>query len=270
MFKALFYLLSSNPNLQKGFWKTTYNLMARNYSTGSWRFMNYGYAPVENPIFADLNTEYTEERFPAQLYHRTVEGGEFIRGKSILEVGCGRGGGSAFLHRQFGCSNTTGLDIARNSIDFCRKHFQADHLEYVTGSADALPFEDESFDAVITVESSHTYPDIPAFLSEVCRVLKSEGRFFFVDFRRSENIPPLEAAFADSGLTITKRENITEAVVNALKLDNENKEARISSFVGPLVRPLFREFAGMENSTIYEGFASGRNQYWAYVAEKTF
>jgi SAM-dependent methyltransferase len=51
----------------------------------------------------------------------------------------------------------------------------------VQGDAEALPFDDGSFDAVINVESSHNYPDLAKFLSEVARVLRPGGHFSHVD-----------------------------------------------------------------------------------------
>ena len=53
--------------------------------------------------------------------------------------------------------------------------------------AEKLPFDDESFDAIINVESSHCYPHIDSFLSEVRRVLAPGGCFGIVDFRKIED-----------------------------------------------------------------------------------
>ncbi len=264
MLKSLFYRVTTHPKLMKGFWRTAYNLLARTYRTDSWRFMNYGFSPAERPLFL---TEETEP-YGAQMYYRAVEGGDTLRDSHLLEIGCGRGGGVAYLHSQFSCDNSTGLDLAKNAISFCRKTDTATGLDYVVGSADDLPFESATFDVVVNVESSHTYPDIPKFLSEVSRVLKPGGRMYFVDFRRTEKIAELRHQLSTSGLTIVREEDITSGVVRALERDNDNKIERIESTVHPWFRSFFREFAGTADTDIYNGFHSGRNQYWAFCAEK--
>jgi ubiquinone/menaquinone biosynthesis C-methylase UbiE len=49
-----------------------------------------------------------------------------------------------------------------------------------------MPFPDASFDAVINVESSHCYPSMGRFLSEVHRVLRPRGSLLFADLRTSD------------------------------------------------------------------------------------
>merc|ERR1719460_1375102 len=50
-------------------------------------------------------------------------------------------------------------------------------LSFVQGDAENLPFPDASFDIVVNVESSHTYPHFDRFVAEVRRVLRPNGRF---------------------------------------------------------------------------------------------
>ncbi|GIS42930.1 MAG: hypothetical protein Ct9H90mP15_09700 [Candidatus Neomarinimicrobiota bacterium] len=45
-----------------------------------------------------------------------------------------------------------------------------------------MPFDNDSYDVIINVESSHCYPSIPQFLSEVKRVLKPGGFFAWTEF----------------------------------------------------------------------------------------
>ena len=49
------------------------------------------------------------------------------------------------------------------------------------GDAEHLPFEDSAFDAVTNLESSHTYPSVRSFLSEVAGVVRGEGLFLYTD-----------------------------------------------------------------------------------------
>ena len=61
-----------------------------------------------------------------------------------------------------------------------------------------LPFPDDSFDAVINIESSHTYPNFSRFLAEVARVLRPGGHFLYTDVRNTPDIAAWEAALADA------------------------------------------------------------------------
>ncbi|SIG06667.1 Probable methyltransferase [Mycobacteroides abscessus subsp. abscessus] len=93
----------------------------------------------------------------------------------MLEVGCGHGGGASYLVRALQPASYTGMDLNPDGISFCRRRHDLPGLEFVQGDAEDLPFPDESFDAVINVESSHLYPHFPVFLTEVARVLRPGG-----------------------------------------------------------------------------------------------
>jgi ubiquinone/menaquinone biosynthesis C-methylase UbiE len=56
-------------------------------------------------------------------------------------------------------------------------------VKFVHGDAMKLPFENETFDVVYNVESSHTYPDYRKFVDEARRVLRKGGAFLTTDFR---------------------------------------------------------------------------------------
>ena len=65
------------------------------------------------------------------------------------------------------------------------------------GDAENLPFEDNSFDAIINVESSHCYGNVEQFLREVHRVLRPGGDFLFVDLRGAQKLVELQTMVED-------------------------------------------------------------------------
>ena len=75
-------------------WKKIYNRLANTYEYFDWAFMNYGFDYDDKSKEPPLGSEDEEYRYCIQLYHHTVEK-LAVQNKTILEVGCGRGGGTS-------------------------------------------------------------------------------------------------------------------------------------------------------------------------------
>ena len=69
----------------------------------------------------------------------------------VVEIGCGTGNTAAVIHALTGAT-IVGIDIDEEMIDKARKTASGDSLtlEFLTGSGDDLPFEDSSFDVLIS------------------------------------------------------------------------------------------------------------------------
>ena len=79
------------------------------------------------------------------------------------------------------------------------------------------------------------------FLSEVCRVLRSGGRFFFADLRRMDGVSSLREQFNARGLTVEKESVITTNVLTALRLDNARKLELIEAWIPRVFHRGFRD-----------------------------
>ncbi len=117
-----------------------------------------------------------------QWYHKLASFPD-LGGLDICELGSGRGGGLAYVHKQCKPKNTCGLDLNQRAVEFCNKYHQSNGLSFVQGDAQKLPFEDDAFDVIINVESSHRYSHFDTFLQEVNRCLKPGGHLLLTDFR---------------------------------------------------------------------------------------
>jgi ubiquinone/menaquinone biosynthesis C-methylase UbiE len=98
-------------------------------------------------------------------------------GKTILEVGCGRGATLREFARRG--AYTFGLDYSEEALEICRR-LQAEDRDmlqgtFVNGDARSLPFSDSSFDFVFSVGLIEHFEEPVALLLEQCRVLKPEG-----------------------------------------------------------------------------------------------
>jgi SAM-dependent methyltransferase len=92
----------------------------------------------------------------------------------LLDVGCGTGGHTAALA---GLGWTvTGVDVSEDQLRLAR----ARAIEVVQACAEALPFPDASFDAVVSMWTHTDVDDFPAALREIGRVLQPDGRFVYL------------------------------------------------------------------------------------------
>jgi len=260
-------LSESSPRFKKLLWRRWYEYCA-GYKIAEWRFMNYGYASLdasEEPLVLDPADE--PNRYAIQLYRRVARAVE-LQGREVLEVGCGRGGGSSFVKRYHHPRHMTAVDFSARAVRFCQETHRINGLTFVHGDAESLPFDDESFDAVINVESSHCYGSMPAFLREVKRVLRPGGHFLFADLRSSEDCDRLDAQLAETGMTILEKQDVTANVLEALRQDSERKLALIERSVNKRLVGTFRQFAGIEGSEVFDGFKCGTTGYLRYVLQK--
>jgi ubiquinone/menaquinone biosynthesis C-methylase UbiE len=103
----------------------------------------------------------------------------------VLDVACGTGLLASRIQRELPGTEVVGFDFSRGMLERAASHDRARAL--VQGSAMALPFGPGSFDAVVTTEAFHWFPDQALALSEFYRVLGPNGSLL-VSFVN----PPLE------------------------------------------------------------------------------
>jgi SAM-dependent methyltransferase len=105
----------------------------------------------------------------------------------VLEVGCGPGHLTVLMARDHGL-DVTGLDLDPQMIERARtkadEHSAAGRSPtFVIGDVAALPFDDKSFDLVVSTFSMHHWSDPPAGLREIERVLRPGGRVLIWDLK---------------------------------------------------------------------------------------
>ena len=254
------------PPVRQILWRNLYDFLADRYRESDWTFMNYGYVSLPETDTLPLDASDEPNRYCIQLYH-FIASGSGLQGKRVLEVGSGRGGGASYVKRYLGPAEVTGVDFSANAVTFCRQKHRVQGLSFREGSAEALPFEDASFDAVVNVESSHCYGSMEAFLSEVRRVLRPGGLFLHADLRYGKDLSEWKAQLNNSRMKMVSETEITANVLAALDRDNDRKAALISKLVPKPFVAAFSDFAGMRGSIIYEGFRTGGYTYWAFVME---
>lgn len=268
-FAQIFQILCQRfPFLKRSLWRAFYEYLASNDWHDDLLFMNYGFADSDMDghrlILEDQDEKY---RLYIQLYHYLVKDTD-LKDKDILDVGCGRGGGSFFIMKYHRPKSMTGLDFSEKAISFCKKFFKLPGLSFIHGDAEALPFEENSYDVVINVESSRCYGYIEKFFTGVLKVLRSGGYFLFTDFRHRNELFPLRQKLLDSGMQLVREEMITGQIVNALDLDHERKLSLIRQKAPRFLHKSFESFTGTRGSKIYSQFVNRENEYFLYVLQK--
>lgn len=221
--------------------KFLYRYLTRRLAADDVLFLNYGYEE-DPPMGVPLSPCDEPNRFFIQLYHRTATQAD-LNGKQVLEVGCGHGGGASYLMRTVHPTSYTGLDLNSAGIAFCRERHNLADLEFVQGDAENLPFPNQSFDAVINIESSHLYSDFPRFLAEVARVLRPKGHFLYADFRYADVIATWEAQLAEAPLRVLSQRVINWEVVRGMEKNSQWWAATINR-VAPAVGHSFAVVRG--------------------------
>jgi ubiquinone/menaquinone biosynthesis C-methylase UbiE len=263
------FLLESSPVVRRLIWRWWYGRLAKRHSEAQWTFMNYGFAPTEGSQLA-LEAADEPDRLCIQLYHRVASATD-LKGKTVLEVGSGRGGGASFIARYHEPASMTGVDFSERAVALStQRHADVENLSFLVGDAENLPFPAASFDAVVNVESSHCYGHIERFFSEVARVLRPGGWFLYTDFRTADRMKELHAKLAEQhGLERIEREDITGDVAAALEADDARKRRLIQENIPPRLQHLFGEFAGLTGGKIHSGFVSRELVYHRFAFRRT-
>jgi ubiquinone/menaquinone biosynthesis C-methylase UbiE len=128
-----------------------------------------------------------EEHFPStidpRIYHVKLirEHLGDLRGRRVLDVGCGKGRFARVFHEQEPAAELWGLDISEEML-----RFVPEGIHTRAGSMTELPFESESFDAAYATESLEHAVEIEQAVTEICRVVKPGGRIAIIDKNAGE------------------------------------------------------------------------------------
>lgn len=126
------------------------------------------------------------ERHHLDITEKTIRLMDLRPGERVLDLGCGSGWATRLLARLVGegpegFGQVVGLDVSDEMIRQARAASREfDNILYVWGSAQQIPWEENFFDKVLSVESFYYYPDQNRVLAELFRVMAPHGRLFIL------------------------------------------------------------------------------------------
>lgn len=116
-----------------------------------------------------------------------------INPKQLLDVATGTGDLALEVHKQLKPEKIIGIDIAVKMLDIGRTKLKRKGLtEIITfeeGDSENLPFEDNSFDAVIVAFGVRNFANVEKGLQEMIRVLRPEGKCVILEFSKPKVFP---------------------------------------------------------------------------------
>lgn len=115
------------------------------------------------------------EQLEMEHLHRYNSILDLVKDKIVLDIACGTGYGSSMLADN--AEYVYGVDISRETIEYCNKEYNKKNLKFFQGSVEKIELEDNSIDVIVSFETiEHVeYKLQEEFLKEIKRVLKNDG-----------------------------------------------------------------------------------------------
>jgi len=211
-----------------------------------------------------------------------------IKDKEILEIGCGNGVQALYINAIYYPSKVTGIDLNKANIEIANGERDRRNMHnvqfHIDDAQNLTKIPSNSVDVLINIESAFHYPDKPAFLKEVHRVLKPGGQYLIADIlstrKKREGLMKLwgktmvyhfwnkkryEEEFLKSELVINYSEDITQHVKKGWSIYRK--------WIPKIKRELFLHNVAYHifyiiNARLNIYFLMSRQQYVIYVGSK--
>ncbi|MFC1875237.1 class I SAM-dependent methyltransferase [Chloroflexota bacterium] len=140
-----------------------------------------------------VNSKWSRKRILA-LTKRLLDYIETGDETDFLEVGCGNGEVAKYIARTYR-GKVTGVDVDPEQVMIARENDDdIPHLKFLEADSTNLPFEDESFDVVLSFGVLHHIRNWRDAMGEIKRVLRDGGYFVYADLVYPEAITKMDSS----------------------------------------------------------------------------
>ena len=119
--------------------------------------------------------------------------------KIILDVATGTGDLAFAAQKRLNPEKIIGLDLSNGMLEVGREKISKrnlqDKLEFIQGDSENLPFENDSFDAVMVSFGVRNFENLNKGLKEIFRVIKSDGKIVVLEFSKPKKFPIKQSYF---------------------------------------------------------------------------
>jgi tocopherol O-methyltransferase len=256
--------------------------IGRHYDQFAWAYRRYWGDHIHHGLFRD-GVDDPGHAQELMLQHCATQA-DVQPGMVVADVGCGHGGTTIFLAKEYSCS-VLGLTVSKIQWKLAQEnaHTLNGKIRFEVGDAESYPFPESAFDVIWNMESSEHFFDKPAYLRKAAAALKPGGKLMLAAWTGSmqhelirniakvflcpqlwlakEYIRHIELA----GMQVAHCEQLGMEVVRTWDLAAETVQR--SSLLLSVLPAEFREFAhGIE--LMREGYRSRKLTYSIIVASK--
>lgn len=203
--------------------------------------LNGGYRMLHYPFYKSEEDDFIKGQ--ENLVDYCVEKLPELKGKKLLDVGCGNGIQSIYIHQKYAPGYILGIDLNHENISIGlnqKKKLKLSDIDFITDDAHKLEkIRDNSFDYLINIESAFHYPDKDKYIRQIERVLKPGGIFIIADILKNTpqsyatkswkgkmnfhhwSLEEYKNAFKETALVIDDIEDITPQIIKGFNnIDN--------------------------------------------------
>lgn len=199
-----------------------------------------------------MKKNWTGERLETFIYsrdaiehlHRYAIVSDYIKDKIVLDIACGEGYGSNILAEK--AKQVYGVDIDNETINTAKKKYKKHNLQYSTGDASKIPFDDGSIDVVVSFETIEHHEHHNEMMSEIKRVLRPNGiviistpdKYYYSDLPKFQNKFHVKELYKEEFLSLiekyfSNKQILTQEYHDCISvIDDDNNFFKMPIFTG--------------------------------------
>ncbi|MBB2970320.1 class I SAM-dependent methyltransferase [Mesorhizobium sp. RMAD-H1] len=166
-----------------------------------------------------LEAQYYDAFYAAQHVGRYQILKDYCRGKTVLDIACGEGYGSALL-AEWGASNITGIDVSSEAISEAKRLFERENIQFHQGDAHTVDafLKGKKFDVIACFETIEHLADATKFLKAIKSLAKRDGLIVIsCPNEKNDFSNPEENPFHVAAYTLGEFRRLTEDILGPAK-----------------------------------------------------